>query len=56
MNHVMSLASENYAGVHPAILEAIVKANIGHVTSYGGDPYSAKAVELIKQHFVKQMI
>ena len=51
MNHIMSLASENYAGVHPAILEAIIKANTGHVKSYGGDPYSLKAIELIRQHF-----
>lgn len=51
MNHIMSLASENYAGVHPAILDAIIKANTGHVKSYGGDPYSLKAIELIRQHF-----
>lgn len=51
MNHIMSLASENYAGVHPAILEAIIKANAGHVKSYGGDGYSLRAIEQIKHHF-----
>lgn len=51
MNYTMSLASENYAGVHPVILEAIVKANQGHVTSYGDDDYSSRAIEQIKQHF-----
>lgn len=51
MNYNSSLASENYAGVHPAMLEAIIKANVGHVTSYGGDPYSIAAIDLIKQHF-----
>ncbi len=54
MNYAMSLASENYAGVHPAILQAIIKANAGHVKSYGGDPYSTTAIELIKQHFGKE--
>lgn len=47
----MSLASENYAGVHPLILEAIIKANTGHEKSYGGDSYSLKAIEQIKAHF-----
>ena len=47
----MSLASENYAGVHPIILQAIIKANSGHVTSYGNDDYSSRAIEQIKQHF-----
>ena len=47
----LSLASENYAGVHPVILEAIIKANQGHVKSYGGDPYSVAAVQEIKNHF-----
>ena len=51
MNHTLSLASENYAGVHPAILDAVIKANTGHVKSYGGDPFSVKATEFICQHF-----
>lgn len=54
MNNSLSLASENYAGVHPAILEAIVRSNTGHVKSYGGDPYSLAAIELIKEHFGKE--
>ncbi len=51
MNHTMSLASENYAGVHPLILDAIIKANVGHVTSYGNDDYSLRAIKQIKRHF-----
>lgn len=51
MNNTLSLASENYAGVHPAILQAIINANNGHVKSYGGDPYSLQAIEKIRQHF-----
>ncbi len=51
MNNAVSLASENYAGVHPSILNAMLAANIGHVTSYGGDPYTQEAVQKIKEQF-----
>ncbi len=47
-------ASDNYAGVHPEILEAIVAANGGHVTSYGDDPYTAAATEVFRSHFGEQ--
>lgn len=38
-------ASDNAATVHPAVLESIVKANVGHAFGYGHDPYTA-SVEL----------
>jgi threonine aldolase len=44
-------ASDNYAGVHPEILSALAVANGGHVGSYGGDPYTAAAVEVLQGHF-----
>ncbi len=50
----MSLASENYAGIHPLILDAVIKASTGHVKSYGGDPYCLQAIELMKAHFGKE--
>src|SRR5450755_4256589 len=37
-------ASDNYAGVHAEVLEAIAAANRGHVPGYGDDPHTA-AVE-----------
>ena len=46
-----SFASDNYAGIHPEILEAIVEANQSHVTAYGNDIYTAKAVEKFKEQF-----
>ena len=46
-----SLASENYAGIHPAILDAIIQCNSGHQRSYGNDDYSDKARAIIKEHF-----
>ena len=36
-------ASDNYAGVHPQVLAAIVAANRGHVSGYGDDPYTRAA-------------
>jgi threonine aldolase len=45
-----SFASDNNAGVHPLIMEAIARANEGHVIAYGDDPYTARAVKLFRQH------
>ena len=42
-------ASDNNAGVHPAILEAMTSVNDGHVTAYGDDPYTEKATARIRQ-------
>ena len=39
-----SFASDNNAGVHPEILEAIARVNQGHVVAYGDDPYTRSAV------------
>jgi threonine aldolase len=44
-------ASDNYAGVHPEVLEAIAVANGGHQTSYGEDAYTAHLQEVFKEHF-----
>jgi threonine aldolase len=49
-----SFASDNNAGVHPKILEAIVAANDGHVVAYGDDPYTARATEKFREHFGKE--
>jgi threonine aldolase len=45
-----SFASDNNAGVHPEIMEAIAAANDGHVIAYGDDPYTACAVKLFREH------
>ncbi|MCU1454560.1 MAG: Low-specificity L-threonine aldolase [Acidimicrobiales bacterium] len=36
-------ASDNAAGVHPAVLEALVAANQGHALAYGADAWTARA-------------
>lgn len=42
-------ASDNFGGVHPAYVDAIREANVGHARAYGGDPLSARAVELFRE-------
>jgi threonine aldolase len=37
-------ASDNNAGAHPAVLAALSAVNDGHVTGYGDDPYTERAV------------
>ena len=44
-------ASDNYAGVHPQVLDAIAEANEGHQVAYGEDAYTAQLGEVIREHF-----
>ncbi|WP_423920245.1 threonine aldolase family protein [Frigoribacterium sp. 2-23] len=46
-----TFASDNYAGAHPAVIQALADANGGHVASYGADPYTRRFSELVEQHF-----
>jgi threonine aldolase len=46
-----TFASDNWAGVHPAVMAAIVEANGDHVAAYGADPVTTAAKELFRQHF-----
>jgi threonine aldolase len=46
-----TFASDNYSGVHPAIMEALFKANEGHAASYGADEYTAAATEKFRDLF-----
>jgi len=45
------LASDNWSGAHPEVLEAIAAANVGHVPSYGHDTYTAAAIAKLKAAF-----
>ncbi len=45
------LASDNYAGIHPDILNAMAAANEGHAVAYGDDPYTAAAMECFREQF-----
>lgn len=44
-------ASDNYAGIHPEILAAIVRANGGHQVAYGDDVYTAHLTETFADLF-----
>ena len=46
-----SFASDNNASVHPEVLEAIGRANQGHVVGYGDDPYTESAIGKFREHF-----
>jgi threonine aldolase len=49
-----SFASDNYAGVHPEILQAIADANGGHLIAYGDDVYTSSLREVFQRHFGEQ--
>lgn len=44
-------ASDNYAGIHPEVLAAIVAANGGHQVAYGEDEYTARLTEVLSEVF-----
>jgi threonine aldolase len=46
-----SFASDNNAGVHPEMIEAISAANEGHVIAYGDDLFTSRAVKVFQKHF-----
>ncbi|GAA5153595.1 low specificity L-threonine aldolase [Microbacterium pseudoresistens] len=43
-------ASDNYSGVHPEVLQAIVDANGGHQIAYGEDAYTERLHEVFRGH------
>lgn len=44
-------ASDNYAGVHVEVLEAIASVNTGHQPAYGDDEVTARLQTVIQTHF-----
>lgn len=51
MSNSRGFASDNYAGIHPAVLEAIGKVNHGHQVAYGEDSETARFDSIVKQLF-----
>ena len=47
-------ASDNYAGAHPEVIQALIDANEGHQIAYGEDVYTARLQEVIRAHFGEQ--
>ena len=50
-----SFASDNNAGVHPELIEALKAANEGHVVAYGDDPFTERATRAFQKHFGKDV-
>ncbi len=44
-------ASDNSATIHPRVLAAIARVNVGHVFGYGHDPFSQRVERLIAEQF-----
>jgi len=44
-------ASDNYAGVHPEVMDAIAAANDEHARAYGDDPVTARLAERVREEF-----
>ena len=44
-------ASDNYAGVHPEVLDAIARVNAGHQVAYGDDDVTTKLGDRFRDHF-----
>src|SRR6266480_1507317 len=51
MKPARSFASDNNAGVHPRIIQAISAVNEGHTVGYGDDPYTKSALSKFREHF-----
>ncbi len=49
MSNIRGFASDNNSGVHPDIMEALLKVNIGHAVGYGDDKYTAIAIQKFKE-------
>jgi len=46
-----SFASDNYSGVHPQILKALMEVNNHHAPAYGADAITEAAILKLKEHF-----
>ena len=49
-------ASDNYAGVHPAVFEAMLKVNDGHEIAYGDDTETAKFDQVVIENFGRKAL
>jgi len=54
-NNRIHLSSENFAGAHPLVMNALNEANAGNTPSYGRDPYTEETIALFKMHFGEEI-
>jgi len=48
---IQSFESDNAAGVHPRVMEALMAANVRSSTSYGADPWTRSAERRFRELF-----
>ena len=51
MKRTRHFASDNYSGICPEAWAALAEANAGHVSSYGNDPWTQRAADLLREIF-----
>jgi threonine aldolase len=51
MNTKRGFASDNNAGIHARVMDALHEANSGHVVAYGDDVFTERAVEKFRAQF-----
>ena len=51
MTQRKSFGSDNHAGVHPAVLQAMLEANTGDVVAYGSDDWTVRASAELRTAF-----
>ena len=44
-----SFASDNNSGVHPLVMDALLKANVDHAVGYGDDSWTHAAEKKLKE-------
>ena len=49
-----AFASDNAAGAHPLVLDALVRANAGHALAYGDDAWTARVTDRFRDLFGSQ--
>ena len=49
-----AFGSDNYAGIHPQVLEALVAGNAGHERPYGDDAVTKRFGQVVRRHFGEQ--
>ena len=47
----ISFGSDNHSGVHPAVMDSILKANQGYCPAYGDDPITQEALARVRELF-----
>jgi threonine aldolase len=47
----VTFASDNAAGVHPAVMDALVRANHGHAIAYGADSWTERLAPELSERF-----